>query len=189
MQDLQLGRKKDAIFGLGDSISYSENYADASEELHDVFEKLCCEMMGYTSQGGYEHDDSKAICRDVFCGLFLDAVNQEDLTEERVKNWVEQLQEEGIPEGSAMSATVKAPTAAIVGGAVVEKVAINGSEDNGIPKLEEDDAKFCKMLEETPNLLDQRASAPVTTGFTAHFNPMTKSTMWTSGDGCKCYFT
>jgi flavodoxin I len=189
MQDLQLDGKKVAVFGLGDSISYSENYADASGELHDVFEKLGCKMMGYTSQEGYEHDDSKAIRGDLFCGLLLDAVNQEDLTEERIKNWVEQLQEEGILEGSATAATVKASASAIVGSSVVEKVAINGSEDNGIAKLEEDNARFRKIMEETPNLLDQSASEPVATGFTAHFNPMTQRTMWTSGDGRRCYFT
>merc|ERR1719276_360218 len=88
--------KKVAVFGLGDQISYSENYADASGELHDVFEANGCEMIGYTSQDGYEHEESKAIRNDKFCGLLLDAVNQEEMTESRVKNWVAQLKEEGI---------------------------------------------------------------------------------------------
>jgi flavodoxin I len=189
MQDLQLQGRKVAVFGLGDSVSYSENYADASGELHDVFEKLGCNMMGYTSQEGYEHDDSKAIRGDLFCGLLLDAVNQEDLTEERVKNWVEQLQEEGILEGSATAATAMAPTAVTVDVEVMEKVTINGSEHNVIAKLEEENAKLRKMIEEKSNMLDESASAPTATGFTTHFNPTTKRTMWTSGDGRKCYFT
>ena len=79
--------KKVAVFGLGDSVSYGENYADASGELHDVFEKLGCQMMGYTSQEGYLHEASKAIRGDLFCGLLNDAVNQEELMEERVEKW------------------------------------------------------------------------------------------------------
>ena len=33
MENLQLSGKKVAVFGLGDQISYSENYADASGEV------------------------------------------------------------------------------------------------------------------------------------------------------------
>jgi flavodoxin I len=168
MQNLELMGKKVAVFGLGDSVSYSENYADASGELHDVFESLGCKMMGYTSQEGYEHDASKAIRGDLFCGLLLDAVNQEDLTEERIKNWVVQLLEEGILEGSAVAPTITAP-------AVTVDVAINGSDNNAVSNLEQvENAKS--------NLLTDN-------GFTPHFNPRTQRTMWTSRDGHTCYFT
>ena len=88
--------KKVAVFGLGDQVSYSENYADATGELFDVFEGLGCKMMGAWSQEGYEHEASKSIRGDKFCGLVLDAVNQEELTEDRVKTWVSQLIGEGI---------------------------------------------------------------------------------------------
>ena len=91
-----LADKKVAVFGLGDQVSYSDNYADATGELFDVFESLGCRMMGAWSQEGYEHDDSKAIRGDKFCGLLLDMVNQEDLTEERVIQWVAQLKAEGV---------------------------------------------------------------------------------------------
>ena len=33
MENLQIAGKKVAVFGLGDQISYSENYADASGEV------------------------------------------------------------------------------------------------------------------------------------------------------------
>ena len=55
-------------------------------------------MYGAWSQEGYEHDDSKAIRGDKFCGLLLDMVNQEDMTEERVTQWVAQLRAEGFLE-------------------------------------------------------------------------------------------
>ena len=73
------------MFGLGDSVSYGENYADAAGELHDVFENLGCQILGYTSQEGYLHEASKSIRGDKFCGLLCDQVNQEELSESRVK--------------------------------------------------------------------------------------------------------
>ena len=33
MQELDIAGKKVAVFGLGDQVSYSENYADASGEV------------------------------------------------------------------------------------------------------------------------------------------------------------
>ena len=111
MQELDIAGKKVAVFGLGDSISYSENYGDATGELHDVFEKLGCSMYGYTSQEGYEHDDSKAIRGDLFCGLLLDAVNQEELTDDRVKNWVDKLIGEGFLENSGGEVAAAPPAA------------------------------------------------------------------------------
>jgi len=111
MQELDIAGKKVAVFGLGDSISYSENYGDATGELHDVFEKLGCVMMGYTSQEGYEHDDSKAIRGDKFCGLLLDAVNQEELTDDRVKNWVDKLFGEGFLESNGGEVAAAPPAA------------------------------------------------------------------------------
>lgn len=96
MQELDLKGKKAAVFGLGDQESYSDYYCDAAGELHDVFENLGCKMMGYTSQEGYVHQDSKAIRGDQFCGLLCDEVNQDDLSEERVQKWVAQLKTEGF---------------------------------------------------------------------------------------------
>eukprot|EP00591_Stephanopyxis_turris_P010132 CAMPEP_0195511978 /NCGR_PEP_ID=MMETSP0794_2-20130614/4112_1 /TAXON_ID=515487 /ORGANISM="Stephanopyxis turris, Strain CCMP 815" /LENGTH=213 /DNA_ID=CAMNT_0040639687 /DNA_START=295 /DNA_END=932 /DNA_ORIENTATION=+ len=112
MQDLNIDGKKVAVFGLGDSISYGENFADASGELHDVFQSLGSKMIGYTSQEGYEHEASKAIRGDLFCGLLCDMVNEEDLTEGRVQRWVKQLLEEGILEGGASSGASSPPAAA-----------------------------------------------------------------------------
>lgn len=43
-----------------------------SFKLHDVFQKLGCKMLGYTSQDGYEHSASKSIRGDKFCGLLCD---------------------------------------------------------------------------------------------------------------------
>lgn len=173
MQDLNLGGKKVAVFGLGDSVSYAENYADASGELHDVFENLGCKLYGYTSQEGYEHEASKAIRGDKFCGLLLDAVNQEDMTEERVNNWVAQLMDEGFLEAGnegTSSSTTATPTSidepvTVMGGKAVSVVeastvveSVPGSPAsffNALEELEKENARLRQMMEENSRLLEQ----------------------------------
>jgi flavodoxin I len=167
MQELEnLQGKKVAVFGLGDQVSYAENYADATGELHDVFEALGCRMMGYTSMEGYEHEDSKSIRGDKFCGLLCDQINQEDLSEERVQNWIEQLKEEGFLEPSAGGAAVSSTTST---SSPVEEAAA--------------------ALEEHSTLLDETIEQHSDTGFTPYVNEKTKSTMWVSADGRSCYYT
>lgn len=168
--------KKVAVFGLGDQISYTENYADATGELYDVFTSLGCDMVPYamTSQEGYEHEDSKSIRGDKFCGLLLDEVNQEDLTDERVEAWVEQLKAGGFLEGasSSTSSSSPAPQAAVVAEAPVMEAAIQESL-----------AEASVVLEETI------AKHSTATDFVPHFNPVTKRTMWTSPDGRESFVT
>lgn len=85
-----------AIFGVGDQVSYSDNFCDAMDELAECFEKAGAKLIGFTSTEGYEHTDSKALRGDKFCGLACDEDNQSDLSEQRVKNWINQLKSEGM---------------------------------------------------------------------------------------------
>jgi len=170
--------KKVAVFGLGDQVSYAENYADATGELFDVFEGLGCTMLGSWSQEGYEHESSKSIRGDKFCGLLLDAVNQEELTDERVEQWVAQLIEEGILEGG--SSVAPAVTAEVVNGAAADAAVPNGAVAV--------DASL-SQLEENSNLLNENIRAHSSGGYTPHVNPLTGATMWTSPDGTKSYVT
>ena len=100
MQDLaasgMLKGKHVAIFGLGDQVTYAENFLDGPGELHDVFEAAGCQMFGYTSTSGYSHEGSKAQRGDKFTALACDTVNQDDQTEQRVQAWVAQLNSEGF---------------------------------------------------------------------------------------------
>lgn len=191
MQNLSLTGKKVAVFGLGDQVSYSDNYADASGELHDIFQNLGCEMMGYTSYEGYGHDASKAIRGDKFCGLLCDMVNEEDLSEERVKNWVIQLKNEGILEGASASTS---KTAVVEEEDVEVKViptnlAPDDDVANAIEELKKENARLREMLEENSLLMDDVLEKQDDRGFTPHYNPTTQRTMWTSQDGQTCYYT
>lgn len=199
MQELKnVSGKKVAVFGLGDSVSYSENYADASGELHDVFEALGCKMMGYTSQEGYEHEASKAIRGDRFCGLLLDAVNQEDLTEGRVQNWVKQLIEEGILEGGgggeeAPAAAASSPDvpseSLVVEASPATPISVTDSSFEAVAELEKENARLRKLLEENVQLLDRSIGGGNGGGYDPHYNEKTGVTMWTSSDGRSCYYT
>ena len=152
------------MFGLGDSVSYSENYGDATGELHDVFESLGCKMCGYTSPEGYQHEESKAIRGDSFCGLLLDAVNEEEMTEDRVKNWVAKLTGEGFLESSGAPAVVAAPP----------QVELKATEVLDDKVLEQE------LIEEVKN---------ARSGYIAHYNPRNDKTMWISTDGKTSYET
>ncbi len=91
---LNLSGKKVAIFGLGDSSTYTENYCDAMEELHRFFTQAGATMVGYVSVTEYTFDESKSVVGDSFCGLPLDEDSESDMTDSRISKWVEQLKTE-----------------------------------------------------------------------------------------------
>ncbi len=92
--DLSLSGTKVAIFGLGDSSTYTENYCDAMEELHRFFQKAGATMVGYVSSNEYTFDESKSVVGESFCGLPLDEDSESDMTDVRISKWAEQLKKE-----------------------------------------------------------------------------------------------
>jgi flavodoxin I len=176
--------KKVAVFGLGDQVSYAENYADATGELFDVFESLGCTMLGAWSQDGYEHEGSKSIRGDKFCGLLLDMVNQEDLTDERVEKWVSQLLDEGILDINGVSASVASPSVAKTTDVVSVDSPVNGDR---IPLQHMDTRELGKRLDKTSS---SNSNQHVDIQFPEGFVPYTNRagiTMWVSRDGMKSY--
>ena len=91
---LNLNGKKVAIFGLGDSSTYTENFCDAMEELHSYFVKSGASMVGYVSKSDYTFEESKSVIGDSFCGLPLDEDSESDMTDERLSSWSNQLKSE-----------------------------------------------------------------------------------------------
>lgn len=87
--------KKVAIFALGDSASYSTSFAESMKVVYDeIYEKA--EIVGKVPDEGYTYDDSIAVEDGIWVGLPLDEDNEYDLTEERLKRWVEQLKIEFV---------------------------------------------------------------------------------------------
>tara|TARA_Y100001968_G_scaffold216307_1_gene199009 strand:- start:196 stop:717 length:522 start_codon:yes stop_codon:yes gene_type:complete len=91
---LSLSGKKVALYGLGDSSTYTENFCDAMEELHSYFKKAGASMVGYVSKDGYTFEESKSCLGDSFCGLPLDEDSESDMTDDRLVNWSNQLKGE-----------------------------------------------------------------------------------------------
>lgn len=173
MQELDLAGKKVAVFGLGDSVSYAENYADATGELFDVFASRSSTMLGATSAEGYQHEASKAMRGDQFCGLLLDAVNEEDQTEGRVEAWAAQLISEGIAEGGGAAA----PAAALAAAPVAAPAPLVAPEASAVF---DDHALAEEIMAEVKSTRK---------GYVSHYNPLSDKTMWISTDGRSSYVT
>jgi len=97
LPNMDLSGKKVAIFGVGDSGSYSDNYCDAAGELYDQFTARGAKVFGMTpSDEGYDYTESKSVVDNKFVGRMFDEDNYSDESEERAKAWVEQLKSEGF---------------------------------------------------------------------------------------------
>ena len=94
LESLNLKGKKVAVFGLGDQVKYPENFIDGVGILAEIFESAGAKVVGYTSAEGYKFESSQALKDGKFVGLAIDKEHQSKLTDERVKNWVEQLKKE-----------------------------------------------------------------------------------------------
>jgi flavodoxin I len=87
--------KKVAFFGAGDQESHGEEFVTALGKMHDIFAKLGATTgFGYWSTEGYSFESSGALKEGKFCGLAIDDINQEELTEERLESWAAQLKSE-----------------------------------------------------------------------------------------------
>merc|ERR1719235_1080144 len=96
LTSLDLAGKKVAVFGVGDQAGYADNFCDAMDELTACFKAQGAEIVGSWSTDGYDHEESKSIDGGKFVGLPCDEDNQPDMSEDRVKAWVEQLKGEGM---------------------------------------------------------------------------------------------
>jgi flavodoxin I len=95
-QEFDFTGKTVAFFGLGDQYGYSTYFIDGVGILGDVVLKNGGKLIGYWPTDGFEHDESKAETEDgkYFMGLAIDEDNQDEMTEERVTKWVEQIKKE-----------------------------------------------------------------------------------------------
>ncbi|MBX7490269.1 flavodoxin [Helicobacter turcicus] len=79
-----------ALVGLGDQESYEYTFCNGLYFLYALAHKEG-KIIGQTSLDGYSYADSKAIVDNVFVGLIIDEVNQEELTQERIQNWCDSI--------------------------------------------------------------------------------------------------
>jgi len=87
--------KKVAFFGAGDQESHGEEFVSALGKMKTIFSKLGADTQyGYWPTEGYKYEASLAEEDGKFCGLAIDAINQDDLTDERVSAWAMQVKNE-----------------------------------------------------------------------------------------------
>jgi flavodoxin I len=92
LKEAGLSGKKVAVFGCGDSSSYSDTFCGGMKELYDAAKEAGATMVGDdVSTDGYTFDDSDSVVDGHFIGLALDDVNEDDKTESRIEAWIPTL--------------------------------------------------------------------------------------------------
>ena len=89
LDDVDFSDKTVALLSLGDQDGYAHTFCDA---LGIFYEKVKeAKVIGATSTKGYDFEESMGVIDDQFIGLCIDEDTQDDLTEERLKKWHEDI--------------------------------------------------------------------------------------------------
>ena len=91
LQRLHLQGRKVALVGLGDHVSYSNNFVDGMGILADIVEKMGGELIGETETLDYVFNDSRALRNGKFVGLPLDEDYESERTEARIDQWLNKI--------------------------------------------------------------------------------------------------
>ncbi len=91
LKGADLSGKAVAVFGCGDSASYSDTFCGAMKELYDAAKAGGATVVGEVDIDGYTFDDSDAVVDNKFVGLALDDINEDDKTDGRIDAWLEQI--------------------------------------------------------------------------------------------------
>lgn len=95
LEKVNLSGMKVAVYGLGDQEDWGEYFCDAIMPLAEKAQEAGATIIGHWPSEGYDFTESKALVDDsTFIGLTLDEDRQPDLTEDRIKTWLEQLKRE-----------------------------------------------------------------------------------------------
>lgn len=86
-----LKNKTIALFGCGDQQTYPDTYCNAVGKLFDMLQDKECKIVGEWSIEGYDFSQSLAVRDAKFVGLAIDEENQPDLTDYRIKKWLESI--------------------------------------------------------------------------------------------------
>lgn len=103
LKKADLSHKFVALFGCGDSDSYSDTFCDGIGILYEELKDTHCTFCGATDPSGYTFDSSVAVINGKFVGLPLDEVNEDGKTDERIAQWTEALKKN-------VSTNLKTPT-------------------------------------------------------------------------------
>lgn len=88
LKSANLSGKKVAVFGCGDSASYSDTFCDAMSIIADAAAQAGATLVGSVSTDGYTFDASASVKDGKFVGLAIDEMNESDKTDDRIAAWV-----------------------------------------------------------------------------------------------------
>ena len=94
MLRLKLEGRQVAIVGLGDHVSYPNNFVDGMGILADTIEETGGKLIGCTATQDYIFNDSRALREGKFIGLPLDEDYEANKTEKRINSWLKQVKKE-----------------------------------------------------------------------------------------------
>lgn len=94
MLRIRLDGRKVALVGLGDHVSYPNNFVDGMGILGQTVEEIGGKLIGATPTRDYIFNDSRALRDGKFIGLPLDEDYEADKTEERLNGWVGNILQE-----------------------------------------------------------------------------------------------
>ena len=91
LKGADLAGKKIALFGCGDSSSYSDTFCSALGTIYNDLKDSGATFVGSVDPSDYTFDGCDAVVDGQFVGLPIDEVNESDKTDERISNWVASL--------------------------------------------------------------------------------------------------
>lgn len=94
LKGMDLSGKTVALFGCGDSESYSDTFCDGMGILFEDLKNSGCRFIGAVPDADYTYSSSIAVTDSKFVGLAIDDINESDKTDERVTAWTEKLKTE-----------------------------------------------------------------------------------------------
>ena len=94
LSQADLQGKQVALFGLGDQNAYPGTFVDALRGLYDAAIQAGARVIGRWPAQEYSFSDSEAQEGNELLGLALDYDNEDDLTEDRIINWLKKVMEE-----------------------------------------------------------------------------------------------
>lgn len=83
--------KKVGLVGLGNQFAFGESYADGMRILYDIVKENGAKVVGFTSSLGYSYQETNSVIDGNFIGLALDEAHQDDLTPDRIENWITEI--------------------------------------------------------------------------------------------------
>ncbi|MBN2668824.1 MAG: flavodoxin [Bacteroidales bacterium] len=92
LDNVNFANKTVAVLGLGDHIKYPSHFVGSMVTLAEKLIEQGAKLVGEVPTNGYTFDESDALnSNGNFYGLAIDEDNEEELTQERINRWVEQI--------------------------------------------------------------------------------------------------